>query len=82
MSFRPYLVVYRGRMIPGKRINFNTEPGVQFELYTGYGELDSSMVEDDNTFKKNQDVLKVYPTLTFRLNFRASQYYLKMRGRL
>jgi len=48
---------------------------VQFEgkpeLYSLYGEIDKSLIEDDNTFKKVQDILKVYPTLTFRLNFRA-----------
>lgn len=74
-SFRPYLGLGWGRAIPGKFINFYTELGVQFqgkpELYSAYGEIDKSFTEDDNTFNKIQDALKVYPTLTFRLNFRA-----------
>lgn len=74
-GFRPYLGIGWGRMIPGKLVNFSTELGVQFEgkpeLYSDYGTIDKSLVEDDNTFNKIQDALKVYPTLTFRLNFRA-----------
>lgn len=74
-GFRPYLGIGWGRMIPGKLVNFSTELGVQFqgkpELYSDYGQIDKSLVEDDNTFNKIQDALKVYPTLTFRLNFRA-----------
>ena len=74
-NFRPYLGLGWGKSVPGKRVSFTTELGVQFEgkpeLYSLYGEVDRSLVEDDNTFKKVQDILKVYPTLTFRLNFRA-----------
>lgn len=74
-GFRPYLGIGWGRMIPGKLLNFSTELGVQFEgrpeLYTDYGEIDKSIEDDDNTFNKIADALKVYPTLTFRLNFRA-----------
>lgn len=74
-NFRPYLGIGWGRVIPGKLINFTTELGVQFqgkpELYSEHGQIDKSMIEDDNTFQKIQDALKVYPTLTFRLNFRA-----------
>jgi hypothetical protein len=48
---------------------------VQFEgtpeLYTDYGEIDESITEDDNTFNKVANALKVYPTLTFRINFKA-----------
>ncbi len=74
-KFRPYVGIGWGKAIPGKLVNFSTELGVQFEgepeLYSLYGEIDKSLIEDDNTFKKVQDILKVYPTLTFRLNFRA-----------
>lgn len=74
-GFRPYLGLGWGRMIPGKLVNFSCELGVQFEgkpkLYTDYGEIDQSLVEDDNTFEKISNALKVYPTLTFRINFRA-----------
>ena len=74
-NFRPYIGIGWGRMIPGKLLSFSTELGVQFEgrpeLYTDYGQIDQSLVEDDNTFNKIADALKVYPTLTFRLNFRA-----------
>ena len=74
-NFRPYLGIGWGRVVPGKLLSFSTELGVQFEgrpkLYTDYGEIDESIVEDDNTFNKIADALKVYPTLTFRLNFRA-----------
>lgn len=74
-SFRPYLGIGWGRSIPGKFLSFTTELGVQFEgkpdVYSDHGEVDLSEIEDDNTFNKIRDVLKVYPTLTFRLNFRA-----------
>ena len=74
-NFRPYLGIGWGRMIPGKIVNFSTELGVQFEgtpeLYTDYGEIDESITEDDNTFNKVANALKVYPTLTFRINFKA-----------
>lgn len=75
-KFRPYLGIGFGRVNPGKFLNFSMELGCQFqgkpELFTDFGEIDESLgIEDDNTFKKVQDALKVYPTLTFRLNFRA-----------
>lgn len=74
-SFRPYIGIGWGRAIPGKLVNFALDLGVQFqgkpELYTDYGEIDDAAVEDDNTFNKIADALKVYPTLTFKLNFRA-----------
>ncbi len=73
-NFRPYLGLGWGRVIPGKLLNFSTELGVQFEgkpkLYTDYGEIDESVVEDNNAFNKISKALRVYPTLTFRLNFR------------
>lgn len=74
-NFRPYVGIGWGRVVPNKFINFTTELGVQFqgkpELYSEHGQIDKSSIEDDNTFQKIQDALKVYPTLTFRLNFRA-----------
>lgn len=74
-GFRPYLGLGWGRAVPSRRVNFGIELGVQFEgkpkLYTDYGEISNSLEEDDNTFNKVRDALKVYPTLTFRLNFRA-----------
>ena len=65
-GFRPYLGLGFGR----------SELGVQFEgkpqLYTDYGELEPELQNpDDDTFKKVTDALRVYPMLTFRLNFRA-----------
>lgn len=74
-GFRPYVGIGWGRAIPSKLVNFACDPGVQIqgksELYTEYGEIDRSVTEDDNTFNKVRNALKVYPTLTFRINFRA-----------
>ncbi len=74
-SFRPYVGIGWGRAIPGKLVNFAIDLGVQFqgkpELYTDYGKIDDAVREDDNTFNKIADALKVYPTLTLKLNFRA-----------
>ena len=74
-GFRPYVGIGWGRAIPNKLLNFACDLGVQIqgkpELYTDYGEIDRSITEDDNTFNKVRNALKVYPTLTFRLNFRA-----------
>lgn len=74
-GFRPYLGIGWGRAIPGKLLSFGIDLGVQFEgtpeVYTDYGEIDLSEIDDDNTFNKIRDALKVYPTLTFKLNFRV-----------
>lgn len=74
-NFRPYVGIGWGRAIPGKLVNFAVDLGIQIqskpELYTDYGEIDESAIEDDNTFNKIANALKVYPTLTFHLNFRA-----------
>jgi len=74
-SFRPYVGIGWGRAIPGKIVNFAIDLGVQFQgkpkLYTDYDEIDDAAVEDDNTFNKIADALKVYPTLALKLNFRA-----------
>lgn len=74
-KFRPYLGIGWGRAVPGKRVSFNIDLGVQIhgkpELYTEYGEIDTSEYTDDNTFQKIMDKVKVYPTLTFKLAFRV-----------
>lgn len=74
-SFRPYVGIGWGKALPSKLLNFSVDLGVQIhgtpELYTDYGAIDTSSVTDDNTFQKIIDKLKVYPTLTFRLGFRA-----------
>lgn len=74
-NFRPYLGIGFGRVNPGKFLNFSMELGCQFqgkpEIYTDYGEIKDSADIVDNTFHDIQKYLKVYPTLTFRLNFRA-----------
>lgn len=74
-GFRPYLGIGWGRAIPGKLVNFGIDLGVQFEgkpeVYTDYGQLDTSLVEDDNTFNKIRDALSVYPVIAFKVNFRA-----------
>lgn len=75
-SFRPYLGIGFGRSVPGKLMSFTTELGVQFHgkpyLYTDNGELEvPERSDDDDTFQKIMDKVKVYPNLTFRLSFRA-----------
>lgn len=74
-SFRPYFGLGFGRVVPGKLLSFNTELGVQIhgkpKLYTDYGEIELPEEIDDNTFHKIMEKVTVYPTLTFRLNFRA-----------
>lgn len=74
-SFRPYVGIGWGKALPSKLLNFSLDLGVQIHgtptLYTDYGTLDTSAITDDNTFQKIIDKLTVYPTLTFRLGFRA-----------
>lgn len=74
-SFRPYIGIGWGRAIPGKLLNYSMDLGVQIhgkpELYTKYGTIETSDIDDNNTFNKIIDKVKVYPTLTFRLGFRA-----------
>lgn len=74
-SFRPYLGVGWGNSLPNKLVNFAVDLGVQFEgepeLYSDHGTVGSSITEDDNTFNKVRKALKVYPTLNFRINFKA-----------
>ena len=74
-GFRPYLGIGWGRAVPGKLLNFGFELGVQIHgkptLYTEFGEIGYPQEIDDDTFQKIMDKVKVYPNLTFRLNFRA-----------
>ena len=74
-NFRPYIGIGWGRAIPSKLINFSVDLGVQIhgtpKLYTNFGEITEMAEVDDNTFKKIIDKAVVYPTLTFRLGFRA-----------
>lgn len=74
-SFRPYIGIGWGRAVPGKRVNFSVDLGVQIhgkpELYSEAGEITRSLIDDNNTFNKIMDKVKVYPTLTFRMGFRA-----------
>lgn len=74
-GFRPYVGIGWGKAVPSRRINFGIDLGLQIHgkpsLYTDYGELDLSEVTDDDTFQKIMDKVRVYPTLTFKLGFRA-----------
>lgn len=74
-SFRPYLGIGWGRAVPNHLLNFNIDLGVQIhgkpKVYTEYGEIDMTTLTDDDTFNKIMDKVKVYPTLTFKLGFRA-----------
>lgn len=74
-AFRPYVGIGWGRAIPKKRVNFNIDLGVQIhgkpKLYTDNGIITTALEDDDNTFHKIMDKVTVYPTLTFRLGFRA-----------
>ena len=74
-NFRPYLGIGWGRAVPKRFIAFGIDLGVQFEgkpdVYTNHGTITTSITDDDNTFNKVRDALSVYPTLTFKLNFRA-----------
>lgn len=74
-NFRPYLGFGWGKAIPGKFMNFAIDLGVQFQgkpkVYTDFGKVDISELEDDNTFNKIRDALSMYPVISFRLNFKA-----------
>ena len=75
-GFRPYLGLGFGRSVPKRRLSFATELGVQFEgkpvLYDDINkeEVNATLTNKD-TFQKVLNVMRVYPMLTFRLNFRA-----------
>lgn len=74
-GFRPYVGIGWGRSIPNKLLNFGIDLGVQFEgrpkVYTDYGQLNTSLYEDDNTFNKIADGLRIYPVLALKLQFKA-----------
>lgn len=71
-SFRPYLGLGFGRIVPKKRVGFLFELGFQFqktpEVYTDYGSISDLLDEaGDNEFTDIMDQLTVYPVLRFRL---------------
>lgn len=74
-GFRPYLGLGYGRAVPKHLVNFGFELGVQIQgkpkLYSEDGDVDVSLIEDDNTYQKIMKYLKVYPTISFKLQFRA-----------
>lgn len=74
-SFRPYLGLGFGRAVPNHLLNFGFELGVQIQgkpkVYSEDGDVDTSVLEDDNTYNKIMKYLKVYPTISFKLQFRA-----------
>lgn len=74
-GFRPYFGIGWGRSVPNKLLAFKVELGVQLhgtpQLYSDHGEIDKSLLEDDDTFQKIIDNVKVYPNLNFSINFRA-----------
>lgn len=74
-NFRPYLGLGFGRAVPKRLLNFGFELGVQMQgkpkLYSNNGEIETSLIEDDNTYQKIMKYLKVYPTISFKLQFRA-----------
>ena len=70
-SFRPYLGLGFGRIVPKKRVGFLFELGVQFhntpEVYTDYGNIGYLDKESENDFSEILDKLTIYPVLRFRL---------------
>lgn len=73
-GFRPYVGIGWGRVIPGKRINFNVELGVQFhgtpkvyDMNDTQVELETEYSTADDDFQKIMDKLTVWPVLSFRL---------------
>ena len=70
-SFRPFVGLGFGRIVPKKRVGFLFELGVQLhntpEVYTDYGNLEVLTAESENDFTEIMDKLTVYPVLRFRL---------------
>ena len=72
-SFRPYVGLGFGRVVPKKRVSVMFEMGVQFhgkpEVYTDYGDVNQLMdeLDADDTFSEIMDKLTVYPVLKLRL---------------
>lgn len=74
-SFRPYLGLGFGRLIPKKRVGFRFELGCQFmgkmKVYQNDTELVESLEKSgDDDFSKWVDKVKVYPVLKFTLTGR------------
>ena len=74
-SFRPYLGLGFGRLIPKKRVGFRFELGCQFmgkmKVYQNDTELDTDAPEKGkDDLSKWLDKLKVYPVLKFTLTGR------------
>lgn len=75
-SFRPYLGLGYGRPVPGKRVNFMVELGVQFmghmKVYDTLNEEVplSELTDSDDDWQKWMNKLTVYPVLKFTLNGR------------
>ncbi|MGM9843249.1 MAG: hypothetical protein ACI30S_03390 [Muribaculaceae bacterium] len=70
-NFRPYFGIGYGRPVPGSRLGFMVELGVQvhgkMKAYTDYGTLE--ILDDvDNDWKDVMDKLTVYPVLKFTLS--------------
>lgn len=73
-SFRPYVGIGWGRVIPGKLINFNIELGVQFhgtpkvcDSNNKVVNLNTDLSDADDDFQKIMDKIKVWPVLSFRI---------------
>lgn len=73
-SFRPYLGLGFGRPIPSGRLNLGIELGVQFmghiKVYSNGQELDKTVIDNDDDWKKWMDKLTVYPVLKITLSGR------------
>jgi hypothetical protein len=74
-SFRPYLGLGFGRLIPKKRVGFRFELGCQFmgkmRVYQNDSELETNnVVKGKDDLSKWLDKLKVYPVLKFTLTGR------------
>ena len=70
-SFRPYIGLGFGKIVPTKRLSPLVELGVQFhgklKVYTDSGVLGNISEEGDDWFTEILDKLTVYPVLKFKL---------------
>lgn len=70
-SFRPYIGLGFGKIVPTKRLSPLVELGVQFhgklKVYTDNGVLGNISEEGDDTFSDILDKVTVYPVLKFKL---------------
>ena len=74
-SFKPYLGIGYGRLVPKSRVGFRVELGAQFhgdlEVYQGGKKLDvNSALKGDDDISKIIDKLTIYPVLKFMLTTR------------